>query len=221
MGKTDYLPANVLAYQQKVHNIRAQVTVHQNEWDISAAAVAPLDPLIANFDAAIVVSENPETRTSAAIRRRNETWDALDPVFRTFIQGRLINNAFVPDDALVAMGLPVHDHKPSPKPVPKDTPIVNLSTPAPGIVEAGFSGKNERGHAKPDGVHGMEVRWILAETPPVDWSELTHSEFATRSPLRMTFEGHDRGKWIYMAARWENTRGEKGPWTDIISAVIP
>jgi hypothetical protein len=30
-----------------------------------------------------------------------------------------------------------------------------------------------------------------------------------------------RGKTVYFALRWENTRGEKGPWSEIMSAIIP
>jgi hypothetical protein len=31
----------------------------------------------------------------------------------------------------------------------------------------------------------------------------------------------DRGKKLYFALRWENTRGEKGPWSEIHSTIIP
>jgi hypothetical protein len=70
-------------------------------------------------------------------------------------------------------------------------------------------------------MHGAEARWVLSQTPPVDWSELQNSDFATRSPFRLTFEGHDRGKWLYFAVRWETNRGKKGPWTDIASCIVP
>ncbi|MDR2362469.1 MAG: hypothetical protein LBD91_07040 [Prevotellaceae bacterium] len=56
---------------------------------------------------------------------------------------------------------------------------------------------------------------------PTDWEELINSSFATRSPMRMTFSGHDRGTRLFLAARWENNRGEKGPWTEIFSAIVP
>ncbi|MDR2361331.1 MAG: hypothetical protein LBD91_01215 [Prevotellaceae bacterium] len=55
--------------------------------------------------------------------------------------------------------------------------------------------------------------------PPTDWEELLHSSFATRSPMRMTFSGHDRGKRLFLAARWENNRGEKGPCTEIFTVI--
>jgi hypothetical protein len=37
----------------------------------------------------------------------------------------------------------------------------------------------------------------------------------------LEFEGHDRGKTLWYAARWENTRGLKGPWSPIESVIIP
>jgi hypothetical protein len=53
------------------------------------------------------------------------------------------------------------------------------------------------------------------------WSELTHSTFCTRAPLRLTFNGNERGKTLYFATRWENTRSVKGPWSEIMEAIIP
>jgi hypothetical protein len=78
-----------------------------------------------------------------------------------------------------------------------------------------------KGHGKPKGVLGAEMRWLLAETSPKMWSELPNNEFVTRSPLCLAFAGQDRGRWIHLAARWKNRRGKVGPWTEIISAVVP
>ncbi|MDR2121022.1 MAG: hypothetical protein LBP64_09165 [Tannerella sp.] len=221
MGRTDYLPSNSLEFQNKVHHIREQVTANQKEWNISAAAIDALDPLIAEFDAAIEVSENPMTRTHAAIQRRNTARAALEHVLRPFIQGQLILNPAVPVDALAGMALPTHNRKPTPVPAPDGEPKIEILTPSPAVIEIKFGGMDGKGHAKPHGVHGMELCWVIAEDRPVDWSELRYSEFATRSPLRLTFRGDERGKWIYFAARWENTRGVKGPWTEIKDAIIP
>jgi hypothetical protein len=221
MSRKDYLPSNALEFLNKVHNIRAQVVTNQARWDISTAAIIRLDPPIAAFEAAVAVSENPETRTTAAVRKRDETRATLEQELRPFIQGHLEHNRLVTDDDLLAMGLPVHDRKPTPPEPPKTEPNIAVRPASAGVLEVDFSGKNEKGHAKPKGVHGLELRWLKAETPPIDWAELINSDFATRSPLKLSFEGHDRGKWIHIAARWENSRGEKGPWTEIISAIIP
>jgi hypothetical protein len=67
----------------------------------------------------------------------------------------------------------------------------------------------------------MELAWAILPAPTVDWKELIHSSFDTHTPLRLTFDGTERGKTVYFALRWENTRGEKGPWSEIMSAIIP
>jgi hypothetical protein len=45
--------------------------------------------------------------------------------------------------------------------------------------------------------------------------------FDTNSPLDIEFTEEDRGKVVWFAVRWENTRGEKGPWSEIYFAIIP
>ncbi|MDR1281625.1 MAG: hypothetical protein LBK99_12485, partial [Opitutaceae bacterium] len=37
----------------------------------------------------------------------------------------------------------------------------------------------------------------------------------------LDFDENQRGQRIWLIARRENTRGQKGPWTDILSAIIP
>jgi hypothetical protein len=74
---------------------------------------------------------------------------------------------------------------------------------------------------KPAGQHGAEVGWLLSDTPPLRWDELTHSAIDTNSPFTLSFENDQRGKTVYFAIRLENTRGEKGPWSEIMNAIIP
>jgi hypothetical protein len=221
MGRKNYLPSNTLVFKNMVHNIYMQVNTDHVRWDISQAAISKLDAPLDNFNAAADKSENPETRTASAIRHRNETRATFEKVLRPFIQGHLIHNSLVTEHDLIKMGLPVHDHTPTPSPVPDQSPYIQIYMPSPAVLEIKFGGKDERRHGKPFGMHGIEVHWILSETPPNKWSELTQIEFITRSPLRLSFEADKRGMQFYIAARWQNTRGVKGPWTEIINAIVP
>jgi hypothetical protein len=74
---------------------------------------------------------------------------------------------------------------------------------------------------KPDGVHGCEIRWAVLDMPPAQTDDLVHSAFSTRLLHLFEFEGNQRGKRFYFRGRWENTRGQKGPWGEIGNAVIP
>jgi hypothetical protein len=77
------------------------------------------------------------------------------------------------------------------------------------------------GRAKPFGVHGAEIKWGFSETEVINPDDLPHSAFDTRSPFRIEFRGEDRGKTVRFCLRWENTRGVKGPWSEIVSAIVP
>ncbi|MDR1283137.1 MAG: hypothetical protein LBK99_20295 [Opitutaceae bacterium] len=77
-------------------------------------------------------------------------------------------------------------------------------------------------HARIFSVYGAELLYGIADgAGPLTFSQLTHSVFSTHSPFRIEFAEELRGKTVYFCLRWENTRGQKGPWSEIVSAIIP
>ena len=53
-----------------------------------------------------------------------------------------------------------------------------------------------------------------------DFNEMRLVEQAPRSPHTLDYDFSERYHAAWYALRWVNTRGEKGPWSEIISAVI-
>jgi hypothetical protein len=127
----------------------------------------------------------------------------------------------VTDEDRTAMGIPNHDGHPSPIPVPGDIPEVDVQTPLPRVLRFRFRRVGMKRWGKPADVHGMELVWIIADTPPKEVEELVHSAFATRSPLELTFKESERGKRVYFAVRWETGTVKKGKFSAIYSAIIP
>jgi hypothetical protein len=81
--------------------------------------------------------------------------------------------------------------------------------------------KSDR-RGKPEGVHGIEIRWAMLDHADPDIKELTNSAFDTSPPLILEFEEHQRGQRVYMCGAWEIEReGEKGPYGDIEEAIVP
>ena len=66
-----------------------------------------------------------------------------------------------------------------------------------------------------------EFCWHLRETHPEHIGELSNIETFSSGPFTLPFDELKRGQRVFYAARWLNTRGEGGPWSDIESAVIP
>jgi hypothetical protein len=166
--------------------------------------------------------KDPATRTSLFTVTLEEAEEEFKKVYRTLYTGLLKNSPLVSNEDLAAMSLPTRDgggggHNPPP------TTHVGSSVrlTGPGELEIDYFDQETHKKGKPKGVHGVEIGWVISEVPPEDWGDLTRSSFDTRSPFRMTFERHQRGQTLYFALRWENTVGEKGPWSDIQNAIIP
>jgi hypothetical protein len=165
---------------------------------------------------------NKADRTPAKIATLYTAENGFKPVYRKLYTGYLKNNPLVTDTDLVEMGLPKRSSGRKTQSTPPATVVeCTVDTSIPGVIIIHFRDKNEIGTAKPKGIHGVEFRWIILDTPPADWSQLLNSVFDTRSPIRLSFSGEQRGKTIYFALRWENNVGEKGPWSEIFNAIIP
>ncbi|OAV70484.1 hypothetical protein Barb6_01725 [Bacteroidales bacterium Barb6] len=56
----------------------------------------------------------------------------------------------------------------APIPVPTTYPKTEVKLPAPAKIELHFRDTGKTGHAKPHGVCGIEIRWAILDTPPID-----------------------------------------------------
>jgi hypothetical protein len=130
-------------------------------------------------------------------------------------------NSLISDEERKHMGLLVRDRKPAPPREPDSLPVVSVKLPSPGVIELHVVDSKSGRRTKPEGVHGYEIKYAIVDALATDWAQLIDSTFSTRSTFRMTFSGKQRGKMLSFALRYENTRGVKGPWTEIITTVIP
>jgi hypothetical protein len=160
------------------------------------------------------------TRTPIAIDVLNSAEGEYVPLCRKLYTGFLRENPLITDADLDAMGFPKHPsggHTPSP--VAETAPYLIATAAGARIVDIGY-GATQASRSKPAGQHGIEVIHEVSDTKP-ELEQMTRSDFDTRTPLRITFHDSERGKTLWFAGRWENTRGQKGPFGEIQSIVIP
>jgi hypothetical protein len=118
------------------------------------------------------------------------------------------------------MGLPIHKTTRTRAKIADKAPWVEVLTNILRHLIFVY-GTSRTDRAKLEDQHGMELVYVVGGERPVDISQLIHSVFDTRSPLDIEFTEEERGKVVWFAVRWENTRGEKGPWSEIYFAIIP
>ena len=122
------------------------------------------------------------------------------------------------------MGITVRDTSPTPAPAPSSRPLA--------LVESGqrlthqlrlVDESTPTRRARPAGVLGAEV-WVKlvdADAPaPTDPAALTFLTMTTKPSFRAEFKAGEGGKTAVYMARWVNTRGEKGPWSEITTATV-
>jgi hypothetical protein len=122
------------------------------------------------------------------------------------------------------MGITVRDTSPTPAPAPSSRPLA--------LVESGqrlthqlrlVDESTPTRRARPKGVLGAEV-WVKLVEPgepaPTDPAALSFLTMATKPTIRADFRAGDGGKTAVYMARWVNTRGEKGPWSEITTATV-
>jgi hypothetical protein len=122
------------------------------------------------------------------------------------------------------MGITVRDTSPSPAPAPTSRPLTLVEsaqrlTHQLRLVDESTPTRR----ARPAGVLGAEV-WVKlvdAESPaPTDPAALTFLTMTTKPSFRAEFKAGEGGKTAVYMARWVNTRGEKGPWSEITTATV-
>jgi hypothetical protein len=227
----DWLSKNHQSLHRKATQIRNYLMNPANRERMGFAPITPQGrwfdmkfvPKLQAFDTALNAWKNPATRTPMKTATLNNAEAAFLVVFRKLYRRLLKNNPLVTVDDLKGMGLPErHSGSSTPAPVAADAPDANIDTSVIRRLGIGFfeKGSSHR-NAKPAGQHGAEIRWVISDTPIVDVAGLLYSLFNTHTPFSLGFLGSQRGKTVYFALCWENTRGQKGPWSEIQSAIIP
>jgi hypothetical protein len=168
-----------------------------------------------------ILWKDPTRCTPAIIQKIKLSEKVFKANLRTIYSGFFVQSPLVTNEDLVSMGLKARSGGGrTPVPVPTTYPALTITHPSYGVVGVSFKDSESASRGKPFGVHGIEILWGILTSPPTTHADLTNSSFKTRSPLKLNFEQTDFGKTIYMIARWENTRAEKGPLSPYYSAVI-
>ncbi|MDR3199437.1 MAG: hypothetical protein LBU34_16330 [Planctomycetaceae bacterium] len=216
----DFIPQQDGAFLEWSKTLVAYATSYYTTWNIPSGAFNSIQMLLNDFETAYNQAELPN-HGKVDVLRKDEARDAFKKELRAFIKSYLTYNPLVSDPDRESMGLPIHKTKHTPIPPPTTYPEAEIDTSIIRQVAIHFRDYRSENKAKPFGVHGAEIRWDTPDNPPTNVEDLRHSSFDTKTPFILTFEESDRGKRVYFCLRWENTKGEKGPWGEIESAIIP
>jgi hypothetical protein len=88
------------------------------------------------------------------------------------------------------------------------------------VVEASKTALEGGGLGKPPGVRGVQLWRKIDDPPPTGESDFEFVGEFTRSRMTLDYQMSQGGLTVYYQARWVSTRGETGPWGELVSATV-
>jgi hypothetical protein len=215
----DYIPRKDAELAAWSSNFNTQIELNAAAWGIPTGEVSALQSAVGAFFLLQQEADSP-ARTSVIVARKDAARTTLVKVIRAMVNFRL-QNPIITDAQRIALGLHVHDTQPTPVPVPVTRPELDIDVLDVRRLKVSFHDQGSESKGKPYGMNGAVIVYAVLDTPPADPDALSHSVLATRTPHTLEFTEEERGKRVYLAICWANEKGQRGPWSEIESAIVP
>ena len=218
--RSDWLPGTRNEQLAMAGTWVAAITESSEAWNILPSALSELTTALT---AAKNSNSIPESARNAVTNAQIKIdFDRLTAVMRD-IKKRYLYNPPLTDADLAAMELKPKDVNPTPVAPPTGQAEGDISYP--GKTQLQVKIKHIDGTPQnPKADYGYRVYYGLyaaTATPPVSGANLRESKFTRQKKVLFTFLPTDSGKTAYFAIRYENSKGESGPWGPMFSAIVP
>jgi hypothetical protein len=167
-----------------------------------------------------------KTYTRNELKDFKESEKKLMKLYRDFYQRFIRTNYLVTNSDLGEMDMPRRPAASRRDPIVVTfSPYVIAEATKEGEVILYFGGRNpetfklEKGN--PPMQRGAFFRYAISKTPLTKPEQLQYTAFDTNSPLVLNLGADVRGEAVYFCACWENTRGERGPFSEVDVIHIP
>ncbi|MDR2927331.1 MAG: hypothetical protein LBV41_03905 [Cytophagaceae bacterium] len=121
----------------------------------------------------------------------------------------------------LVMGIRPRESRHTPRPRPSSRPHIIITNTANRFEHRIKVINRENSTASfPDDAYGVQYAWQVGGNKPETGEELVKGKFTRRTTLIATYSEADKGKPVWYAARYENSRGEAGPWSLLAEAYV-
>jgi hypothetical protein len=206
-------------------------------WDIPPGRVTKFQGLLATAKDALAKAMDSGERTKEITALCNQACKALEEEMRD-IKRRFFLSPPLDAAELAGLQLPERDTRPTTVPVPVDQCEIEIALWRPHQLGLKFRAVSTSGAEAEKANYGFRLYWgvlppggasVEAATgpkrelmkAPLSGEELPHSKFTRRKKELLDFPQEDSGKAAYFCARFENSKGDAGPWGVMARGVIP
>jgi len=217
----DYVPQTDAEYNVWQFNLIKFLSENATAWGIPGEVIASLTVVQAHWTRAYDKASNKQNRTSADVVTKNEAGNEYTKEIRDTVQQWLVRNPKVADADRVRMGITVRTNTHTSVPPPSTFPVgsVDFSLRLQHTISF-YDQASAHSNAKPAGVIGCEIYLKVDGEAPKSMEEMNFQGTCTASPFTVKFDATKAGKIAWYWLRWINRKGEAGPWSVVVSAMI-
>jgi len=193
-------------------------------WGIPPDIIASFTTQHNDYEAAYLLTSNIVTQNPLATAKRDSTWLLLAATLSGIYEKYILYNDDVDDNSRASL----HIHylagggAGTISPAPRTTPILTLTSKQISILLGVYTDSaTPLSHAKPKGAAFVDFVYKLGTPAPETPADCPERYFMSRSGTPIVFEPDQRGQKIYGFARWVNKNSKTGPWSGMISGIIP
>jgi hypothetical protein len=212
---SDYIPTADAEFHTWFGNLHDYATDNAAALGLTPDQTAVLESAYNNWATAFPA----HTTASAAASAAKTHKDNAETVLRPLVQ-QLQASQTVTDDQRKKMKITVRATTRTRSSAPTTMPVASVDTSQ--RLRHVINYKDSSGNrAKPAGVAYCEI-WVKVGAPaPTDIGQMTYLGNASKTPQLEEYTTAQAGQMATYWLRWVNTRGEKGPWSEPVSATIP
>ena len=217
----DYIPKNDAEFDIWQGNLIEIASANAEGWGIPPEVMRTAVGQQARWVSAFAKTSNKQNRTLADITAKKEAEEDYSKTLRDLVQQWLARNPKVSDADRVRMNITVRNNTHTPVPPPESFPVgtVDFSVRLQHTISFYDQG-SAHSNAKPEGVSGCEVYLKVDGDAPKSVDEMHFQGTCSASPFVVKFDAAKVGKTAYYWLRWVNRKGEAGPWSTTISAMV-
>ena len=220
----DYIPGSDTGFQAWGSNFITYANGHLAELGLTPADITAIMTAYMDFSAKLSANVTAQQAAQSARQAKDDARDEFEAAVRQLVR-QLQVSPDVDDTERVALGITVRD-------TIRTAATGEITSRPIGVVDTSQRLRHEirfsdeatpTRRAKPAGVMGCEI-WVKVTDPgqpaPVSADELRFVTLDSASPYIAEYDGADGGKTAHYMLRWVKSSGEKGPWSETVSATI-
>ncbi len=222
MKKNFRRPETLIGKESFQQTLSTQLKANGLTWRCPQTEIDEVVALCFDYHEKAMAIANPSMQCPSLTAARNaawrDVWKASENIYQRYL---LYNDAISVEEQEILGIYKVNFGSRTPPPAPTTAPLVRVEVNNIARLTLRYSSEEPPFRRKPANVIFCQVAMKVGGEEPKFVAECVSTYNFSKQRYPIDFELKYRGQMVYMFARWVNRKGMTGPWSGMITAIIP